>query len=83
MAASRSKLEQLRMISLAILIVSVTSGCARLRLPAIDPSGEGIFLPAPNYTTLDDHEGYVQGIPSPNPIGRALGVPGPGNINLD
>ena len=28
------------------------SGCGVLRLPAIDPTGEGLFLPAPNYTTI-------------------------------
>ncbi|MEZ6106917.1 MAG: hypothetical protein R3B96_12565 [Pirellulaceae bacterium] len=28
-------------------------GCGNLRLPAIDPSGDRFFLPAPNYTTLD------------------------------
>ena len=27
-------------------------GCAQFRLPAIDPSGQSIFLPAPNYTTI-------------------------------
>jgi uncharacterized repeat protein (TIGR01451 family) len=28
------------------------SGCASFSLPAIDPSGERIFLPSPSYTTL-------------------------------
>ena len=35
---------------LATLFMS--SGCAGFRLPAIDPSGRGIFLPNPNFTTL-------------------------------
>ena len=77
MAAFRLKTGRLKLFALAILIVGATSGCARWRLPAIDPSGERIFLPSPNYTTIDNREGYVQGIPSPSPIGRALGIPGP------
>src|SRR5690606_3866362 len=31
----------------------VTAGCHSLRLPAIDPTGERIFLPPPAYTTLE------------------------------
>ncbi len=44
------------MVSLIVAIVALNaSGCARLRLPAIDPSGERVFLPAPNYTTVNRH----------------------------
>ena len=31
----------------------VVCGCVGPRIPAIDPSGRSIFLPNPNYTTLD------------------------------
>lgn len=34
------------------VLVAAEPGCARFRLPAIDPSGERIFLPSPNSTTL-------------------------------
>lgn len=37
---------------LAVSGLSLLCGCAEFRLPAIDPSGRSIFLPAPNYTTL-------------------------------
>lgn len=33
-------------------VMLVAGGCMNLRLPAIDPSGRGVFLPNPNYTTL-------------------------------
>ncbi|MCA9212608.1 MAG: hypothetical protein KDB27_06070 [Planctomycetales bacterium] len=62
---------------LAIFMVVSGSGCARWRLPAIDPSGERIFLPSPNYTTINTDDGYARGIPARSPIGRALGAPGP------
>ena len=34
--------------------IMVAAGCANLRLPAIDPSGQRFFLPSPNYTTVAD-----------------------------
>ena len=37
-----------------LVLCFLAPGCAGLRLPAIDPSGERIFLPPPNYTALDD-----------------------------
>lgn len=37
---------------LAILAMAV-AGCSTVRVPAIDPSGQRIFLPAPTYTTLE------------------------------
>lgn len=41
-------------LSLALLVVatSLLAGCANLRFPRIDPSGNSIFLPAPNSTGL-------------------------------
>ncbi|MCA9148200.1 MAG: DUF11 domain-containing protein [Planctomycetales bacterium] len=39
---------------LVFLLLSV--GCASLQLPAIDPSGRSILLPAPNYTTVVGHD---------------------------
>lgn len=36
-----------------LFVLNTTVGCSTLRLPAIDPSGERIFLPAPGYTTLN------------------------------
>jgi uncharacterized repeat protein (TIGR01451 family) len=35
-----------------LLWLPVSSGCASLRLPQLDPSGQRIFLPPPNYTTV-------------------------------
>ena len=37
---------------LASILLAGIAGCAGFRLPAIDPSGRGIFLPNPNFTTL-------------------------------
>jgi len=37
---------------LAGLLLAV-AGCSWFRLPAIDPSGNRIFLPSPSYTTID------------------------------
>ena len=76
-APLRFNTRRLGLLVLTTITVVTASGCAQWRLPAIDPSGERIFLPAPNYTTLDNREGYVSGVPSPNPVGRALGIPGP------
>ncbi len=38
-------------VTVWLIVVSLT-GCARLQFPAIDPTGERIFLPAPNSTTI-------------------------------
>ncbi|TWU42553.1 hypothetical protein Poly41_08500 [Novipirellula artificiosorum] len=35
-----------------LLLVVLSSGCGRLRLPAIDPSGTCLFAPCPAYTAL-------------------------------
>ena len=40
-------------IAIVFWIVAIAMpGCARLRLPAIDPTGERIFLPRPNSTSI-------------------------------
>ena len=44
--------QQMRILWLTCVCM-LASGCASIRLPAIDPSGERILLPAPNYTTLN------------------------------
>lgn len=49
-----------------LLAVAAGAGCARLRLPAIDPSGQRIFLPPPNYTTFGTGE---------KPVGSCLPKP--------
>ncbi len=36
----------------ALLIFAVASGCSRLRLPAVDPTGSCLFAPLPTTTTL-------------------------------
>jgi len=39
-------------VTLLWLTIVVCGGCSTLQLPAIDPSGERIFLPGPSYTTF-------------------------------
>ena len=48
------------------------NGCASVRLPAIDPSGERILLPAPSYTTLNRNHSsdYVRPNRSASPCPR-------------
>ena len=41
-----------RWSSALLMAVAVLSGCSAVQLPAIDPSGQRIFLPCPSYTTL-------------------------------
>lgn len=64
-----------------ILLATIGSiGCGTLRLPALDPSGERIFLPAPAYTTLNTpfNTGPVYGVP-PAPLFQAPPpLPAPG-----
>src|SRR5687767_6645507 len=33
-------------------LCAVLAGCGTVRLPAIDPTGERVFLPDPSYTTM-------------------------------
>ena len=40
------------LMAFAVFAIALISGCANLRLPRIDPSGNSIFLPAPNSTGL-------------------------------
>lgn len=56
----------IRLLLMALLASALGAGCARLRLPAIDPSGQRIFLPSPNYTTLGTGD---------KPIGSCLPKP--------
>ena len=42
-----------RLLRWLIVAPVCVAGCAGLRLPAIDPSGQRIFLPAPASTTID------------------------------
>lgn len=47
---SRKNIEKrLHALMFSVLLIA---GCASLRLPQIDPSGQHIFLPSPNYTTI-------------------------------
>ncbi len=45
-----NKLQSRRFYAL-LLILLVTTGCQNLQIPRIDPSGQSVFMPAPNYTT--------------------------------
>jgi uncharacterized repeat protein (TIGR01451 family) len=48
----------------ALLGILLVTGCAQFRLPAIDPTGQQIFLPGENYTTLVA-PALVPGMPEP------------------
>lgn len=77
--------------TLLALVGLGSSGCSRIRLPAIDPSGARIFLPPPNYTTLATPEhlrlgqGHCpllpkpafEGPPTPPPCGTGVAPPPP------
>jgi uncharacterized repeat protein (TIGR01451 family) len=61
--------KQSRGVGGALLLCALSlGGCAQLRLPAIDPSGERIFLPAPNSTTV---------VPPADVLPRLPGLPQP------
>ena len=51
----KTELQQLarRWVAAIAVVALLITGCAQCRLPRIDPSGERLFLPAPNYTTLE------------------------------
>ncbi len=49
----RKKVRRLYVLTLLMVVVS---GCANLRLPALDPYGRRIFLPRPAYTTLSTRD---------------------------
>lgn len=70
---------------LILVVASATaSGCGAFRLPAIDPTGERVFLPDPSYTTLVspyDSTGTFSCLPKPAftdppPIPACSNVPG-------
>ena len=48
-----------------VLVLGLASGCSQVRLPAIDPSGESLFLPPPYYTTLVEPSDAVCATPRP------------------
>ncbi|MFO0902881.1 MAG: hypothetical protein U0939_07770 [Pirellulales bacterium] len=50
-----------------LLVLLAGSGCASVRLPAIDPSGDRIFLPKPNSTTLESCTPKPAFAPPPKP----------------
>ncbi|TVS13601.1 MAG: hypothetical protein EA424_21310 [Planctomycetaceae bacterium] len=52
------------LIGMVWLTAVLGAGCAQFRLPAIDPTGERLFLPADRYTTLVTPS-LIPGIPEP------------------
>ena len=60
MAAKRNYAHSIAMLLMAAI---VTGGCSQFRLPAIDPSGERVFLPSPSYTTLESPCDSIPQIP--------------------
>jgi len=66
-----------------LLLLACMSGCTGLRssrcplrLPAIDPSGERLFLPSPNFTTLDDGSSFRGPAWTSPPQAPLVGTPG-------
>ena len=50
------------------IVATLTTGCARLRLPAIDPTGQRIFLPGNNSTSiLSPRSGGIAGFNADRP----------------
>lgn len=78
----KSRVDWLLLLCLGLLQIAV-AGCGNVRLPAIDPSGDRFFLPAPNYTTLDGFDSNyasATGI-GPTPAFTAPPVPPPCDSN--
>lgn len=76
---------------LPVALCALAAGCGTLHLPAIDPSGERIFLPNPSYTTFvspHDSAGGLSCLPQPAfteppPIPPCPAVPGaPGGTGV-
>lgn len=66
------------MLGLVLLCCgTIVPGCARLRLPAIDPSGERIFLPAPVSTTIESclPKPAFSAPPEPQPCPAVTAIP--------
>ncbi len=61
-----------------VLAALAASGCGTLRLPAIDPNGERLFLPTPSFTTLApwDKHSPATGLPGGTPPGFTVPPPG-------
>lgn len=79
---SRSRVDWRVVLSVALLTLGAI-GCGNVRLPAIDPSGDRFFLPAPSYTTLDGFDSsYATGSGfGPTPAFTAPPVPPPCDSN--
>ncbi len=61
------------MLPLLTVLIALP-GCGILRLPAIDPTGQGIFLPAPNYTTIGQPRARLRDL---QPLFPRVGQPAP------
>ena len=59
-------------------LIFIGSGCTGLRLPAIDPTGERILLPAPNFTTFDDRSSFQGPVWTSPPQAPLAGTPAAG-----
>ncbi|MCA9153806.1 MAG: DUF11 domain-containing protein [Planctomycetales bacterium] len=71
MLARSSQLERRSLLVFAGCLLAI-SGCAQIRLPAIDPTGQSIFLPSPYSTTL---ETPCAGLPKPSCLEPAWEAP--------
>lgn len=67
---SRSRAISIAMLAATLLLVA--GGCANLRLPAIDPSGQRFFLPNPNYTTFA-RDGFLSRLHNGEGLGGGIG----------
>ena len=54
-AVAATQLNQIERWLIALLAITL-SGCAHVRLPAIDPTGESVFLPKGQTTTFVNHK---------------------------
>jgi len=52
-AANRIRPAAFAAVLCAVIVLLASAGCQSLAVPRIDPTGEQIFLPPPNYTTLE------------------------------
>ncbi len=55
----------IRWLLAVVLTSSLSNGCAPIRLPAIDPTGQSLFLPQPASTTLEPCGTCELGFPQP------------------
>ncbi len=66
-----------RLLIWTVLVCAPLAGCQHVRLPAIDKSGRRIFLPPPNYTTLNTASEPGALVPGPQPAFTAPPHPPP------